>query len=292
MFKNLNQAIPAGGAIPLAAKPRPTAEQRAKVVTQALLGTGVIILTICGGIAYVLNSEMVRSQAQIAGLVSQEQNSTQITGRYQTTLQSYDDAATQLQSLESTLPQSQYIPTLLQQLQTLAQSTNLEVVSIKPGPLASDAPKAAAPTTPTDPSAPVVVKPAAPAYQTQSIQISVSGTYRQVMTFIYSLPNFPKILSLQGLTFTPRGSDPSAAPGAAAAEPTLDATLLINAYVFDPSTSAAAPQSAGSAPVGATPVNQTPDSATATRAAALPSSVSPGPAIGTVPQPPPSGLAK
>jgi hypothetical protein len=56
-----------------------------------------------------------------------------------------------------------------------------------------------------------------------SIDLTVDGSYAHIMQFIYDLPHFPKILSVQGLSLHP------------AQGKKIDARMTVTAYVFDPS---------------------------------------------------------
>jgi Tfp pilus assembly protein PilO len=249
MLKDLNQASPAIGALSFAAKPIPTAQQRSKSIMTILLLIAVVVFAIGAGIGYLLLSQIGEAQNKVLNLQAQEGTSLQIAKRYQTTLQSYDDTSSKLQFLETSVAPNQYIPTLLQQLQTLAQTTHLQVISIKPGPLASSVKKPAVVAVPAPTSAGAQATgtgptktPAAPPYDTQPFQLTVNGTFPQIMSFIYALPHFPKIMTLKTMTLSPKG-----ATGAAAktiVQPTLNATLAIDAYVFDSNA-----QTAASAPV-------------------------------------------
>jgi Tfp pilus assembly protein PilO len=233
MLQNLNQPVVAANGLPFITKPRPSANQRAKTLTLVLLGTAGLVLAVGGVAAFLLYSQIDRTQVLVSSLQVQEGDSDQIAKRYQTTLQSYNDAVNKLQTLDATLPPKQYIPTLLQQLQVLAQTTHLTVISVKPGMPSSETAKAVtpAPAAAAGPAAPTP-KASAPPYETQPIDIMVSGTYSQVMTFIYSLPTFPKVLALEGVTLSPKSATGSSGANAG---PLLTANLLINAYVFDES---------------------------------------------------------
>jgi Tfp pilus assembly protein PilO len=232
MFKNLNEASPTQNVLPSVIGGRPSAIQRAKSVTTTLFAVAGIVFAIGGGIAYLMYSQICQAQSRVADLQGQEGSSAQITKRYQTTLDNFNDTRSQLQYLEASVSQRQFVPTLVQQLETLAQKTNLQVTSIKPGPLASLAFKPAPPVqSATLGIAPA--KPAAPPYDTQPVVLEISGNYRQIMTFIYDLPHFPKILCLRGVTLSPKGMAPQAANGTIP-EPVLSANLSIDTYVFDP----------------------------------------------------------
>jgi len=243
MYKNLNPAVASGTGLTFDTRPRRSAAERSKTVTMVLLIIAALVFVVGSGIVYLLYTEIARVQLEVINLQAQAGTSAQITKRYNTTLLGYNDTVSQLQFLENSEPVQQYVPTLLQQLQTLAQATHLDVISVKPGELSSLTAKPATtasippPSTgSTSDSAPTQTtkKAAPPPYDIQPITLTVSGTYPEVMSFIYQMPHFPKILCLKGVQFTPKPNGP-AVPGAAPTEPSLSAVLQIDAYVFDPS---------------------------------------------------------
>jgi Tfp pilus assembly protein PilO len=258
MFKNLSQAVLAGGGRPLATPIRRTGNQRSRAVIQMLCGIAGLVLLIGAGICYLLMTSINHSEVRVANLQAEAGSSKQVTMRFASTQANYDDTASQLSFLESSVSQNQFVPTLLQQLQTLAESTNLQVQSVKPGILASmqakptASPAASAPAS-TAPAASntgpqlIAVKQSPPAYDTQPISLQVNGTYPEIMAFIYDLPKFPKILSLQSIALHP-AAGPATAKKDASIVPVVQATLLINAYVFDASSNTAAPVAATPAP--------------------------------------------
>jgi Tfp pilus assembly protein PilO len=246
MYKNLSASVAASNGTPFIIRPGQTALDRSKQMSMALLGTFGLIFAVGAGLAYLLFSQISRSETDVMNLQAQAGSSAQITKRYESTMQSYNDTVGKLSFLEASVAANQYVPTLLQQLQTLAQAAHLQVTSFKPGPLASTtvkpatanpAPAAGASGAAANPAKPAKV--AAPPYDTLPVQLTVTGTFREVMTFIYSLPRFPKILCLTGVSLTP-ASGPAPTGKLVSTEPNLTASLKINAYIFGPSNSAVA----------------------------------------------------
>ncbi|HET6385710.1 MAG TPA: type 4a pilus biogenesis protein PilO [Armatimonadota bacterium] len=110
----------------------------------------------------------------------------------------------QLAQLEGALPTKEYVPTLLTQLQALATSTHNTILSITPN-LAPPPPAAPPPSNvPTgNPTTGATAKtdskpaaPAAPPYDKYLVTMGVQGGYRDVMTFLLRLTQFPKIISV------------------------------------------------------------------------------------------------
>jgi hypothetical protein len=253
MFKNLNQTAVAANGLPFIAKPRLSINERSKTITTTLLGIAGAVFVIGAGIAYLLLNQISVAQTRVINLQAQAGSSAQIAHRYHSTVDDYNTTTAQLAFLEPPSDQNKYVPTLLQQLQVLAQTTGLQVLSVQPGAIEAPAAKAASGTssaavpgtssaTPAASAAPAASTTstkaaAAPSYQTLPVALQVSGTYRQIMKFVYALPKFPKILCLKRISLAPGGSQ-GAAPGkSTSSEPVLAASLSLEAYVFPVSAS-------------------------------------------------------
>ena len=62
------------------------------------------------------------------------------------------------------------------------------------------------------------------------VNLSVTGTYADTMTFLYDLTQFPKVISVEGAQFSPGGGS-AGRPGQAAA-PQVTTQLKLTAFVF------------------------------------------------------------
>ena len=230
MSKNLNFK----SSVTLIAKEGTSPIERARQFTKALALLAVAVLVVGGSGIFLLSTRIQNANKEAARREAEAGSSQQIASRYQTTLDTYDETAGQLQFLEASVTQKEFVPTLLQQLQGLGESTQLTVTSVRPGPIVS-----ATPTPPATPrleggsdSAPA--KKAAPLpYDIQPIAISATGTYPQLMRFVYSLPRFPKILSLQSVTLHPGAADKTDGVKAAKDATSITADIVLNAYVFN-----------------------------------------------------------
>lgn len=196
-------------------------------VTQVTLLFAIVILLAGGGGLYLLNNKIGDEQKVEAAKMAEVGSNRQIASRYQTALATFTQTESQLQYLEAPVPQKEYVPTLLEQLQSLAKSTDLIVDSVRPGAIVQamqDAPsaQAASSDSSSDSGAPPVKKQIPLAYSTMTVALQVDGTYAHVMRFIYDLPHFPKILSVQSISLHPDQGDQ------------VSATMNITAYVFDP----------------------------------------------------------
>src|SRR3569833_1692189 len=120
-----------------------------KQLVQVLVLTAVAILLVGGARIAVLNSQVGKKQLEADNLAAEVGSSEQVAQRYEMTRKSYDDTIDHLKYLETSVTTTSYVPTMLQQLQTLAQTTHLKVMSIRPGAIQTAAPAKPTSTTST-----------------------------------------------------------------------------------------------------------------------------------------------
>lgn len=143
----------------------------------------------------------------------------------------------QLAHLENALSTKDYVPTLLVQLQKLAADTHNQITSVKPIPAPPPPPppvntpaggttaNGAAPDSKAAADPKAAATPAEPAYDKYQVELSIQGTYQNVMTFLLKLTTFPKIVGVEKFQVT---SQPSKAgePGLVTANLTFTAYIL------------------------------------------------------------------
>lgn len=196
-------------------------------VTQVCLLMAIVILLAGGAGLYLLNNQIGDAQKREAAKEALVGSNKQIASRYDTALMGFNQSQSRLQYLEASLPQNEYVPTLIEQLQSLAKSTSLVVQEVRPSPITQA--MAAAPTAPaggsgdSDSGGSAAPRQVPLSYSTMNVDLTVDGTYAHIMRFIYDLPHFPKILSVQSITLHPDQNS------------LLSAKMTITAYVFDPS---------------------------------------------------------
>ena len=218
-----------------------TPTNSAKRQTMILLIFAIVLLLVGGGGISAIQSKQSAADAVVAKRQSEVGTSEEIARRYQATLDNYNQTIAQLRYVEPTIAKQAYVPTMVQQLQRLATSDHLKLVSVRPGSIVDPAPaagSAAASNTANDKE-----KKAPPApYKTMVVMISVEGTYKQIMAFVYHMTRFPKIVMIQSLTLSPRGSTPGLVN--VSKTPLLGAEISLQAYLFDDVPSSA-PATAG-----------------------------------------------
>ena len=218
-------------------------------VMQILLGVAGLALVVGGAIIALMNAQISDFRKTAADKEAKVGSNQLIAQRYQATLTTYNAISSRAQYLETSVSAKSYVPTLLQQLQGLAQQTHLTVNAVRPGPITVPAPPAK-PASTGDTAAGAATpapekKAPPPPYDTLGIDVDVTGSYANTVAFLYGLTRFPKIISVASAQLKP-GTTATAAPppGTAPAAPLVSTSLHLTAFVFHDD--AAAP--AGSAP--------------------------------------------
>jgi len=204
-----------------------------KQLVQVLIITAVAILLVGGALIGLLNAQVGKLQLEADNRQAQVGSSEQVAQRYDMTRRSYDDTIDHLKYLETSVTSTTYVPTMLQQIQTLAQTTHLQVTSIRPGAVQAAAPPKPSPTdtssTPSTDTTATAPAKKAPPYDTINISLEVTGTYRQTAAFLYDLTRFPKIVAVTSAALHPDSASPSQDP---LGSPNIHSTLTITAYLF------------------------------------------------------------
>jgi Tfp pilus assembly protein PilO len=98
--------------------------------------------------------------------------------------------------LETKLPAEKDLPALLVQLERLARSLALNLEAIRPGPLERPKPPSGGAAQP--PAAQV-----APTYLTLPINLTIRGTFEQVVRLATSLNDFPRMIAIRDIALNP-----------------------------------------------------------------------------------------
>ncbi len=185
------------------------------------------------GLIYFLNQDIRNEKLLDATKAAQVTTAEQVANQYDSTLSNYNSTLGQMRFLEKPGAQNAFIPTLLPQIQKLAQSYGCEVSSMTPGVLAS--PGAAPGATPAASAGDSkAAAPALSSYQTMTLSITLNGNYSSVMRFIYNLTRFPKIVTVKSLALHPGSSSNTSSPAQAASPSAVQGNLILQAYVYPP----------------------------------------------------------
>lgn len=190
-----------------------------KRLTQAFVAVAVLVFALGGSVLFLLQTRIHTLQKSARDKEAQVGSNEQVAQRYQATLEEYNQTLSHIQFLESSVSQKSYVPTLLQQLQRLAQANHLTVTAVRPAP--------AAPPPPAAPGE-AAKKKVVPPYDMLDIAVDVTGTYPDTATLLYSLTRFPKIISVASAQMRP-ASVPGRSP---LAVPVVTTNLHLTAFVF------------------------------------------------------------
>lgn len=140
----------------------------------------------------------------------------------------YTGLQTRLAILEPALPTYAYVPTLVRQLEWLANETHNKLDGIKPQP-SRQKPQAQKSESESQgkksgEEAPAVKEPSVP-YDSVDIDVELQGTYWSTIKFLESLQKFPKMIAVNEMVIRP-----SCTP-TMAASPDLKVQIAIKAVV-------------------------------------------------------------
>ncbi len=109
-----------------------------------------------------------------------------------------------IQAIEAKLPAAREIPTLLRQMQAVAQESGVKLVLLRPGALETPTTAPAGPAAPPAAGQPPAGQPAAqpPPYRLFRLELAFEGTYDTVLAFLRRLENFPRFIAVTQFTLT------------------------------------------------------------------------------------------
>jgi Tfp pilus assembly protein PilO len=207
----------------------------------ALLGIAVLCLIGLGGTLYHAKAEQLKQLQQdlTKGQTELEEMRTKVKQLPQLE-DHYQDLNARLAVLEPNLPNAAYIPTFLRQIEGLATGTKNQIILIRPKPAvkktaADKAVKVNDETgevtkedAPSDSSAAGAQKPEEPElpYDFVPIELKVQGTYWTVISFLSDLQQFPKMIAVNDISFSPNQADASSGKS-----PDLTASMELTAVV-------------------------------------------------------------
>jgi Tfp pilus assembly protein PilO len=222
-----------------------------------LLGA-VLVGTVAGGggLVYQQESQLGDVVKQLRDKEKQRDDSARIASRLADTELRYREDTDRLKFLESALPSVAYVPTLLKQIEQLCTDTHNVVRGVRPEAAvakpvrpavrrtdpeaqgSSDAPKPEEKPKPPDP------------YDRLTIQVSLTGGYKEYQEFLQRLTQFPKIVAVDRVQLRPRGdNDHKGGP------PQLDVDMQLTAFILKdappvpgPAATAAPPPSTAAMP--------------------------------------------
>lgn len=180
-------------------------------------------------------------EAQLNAKEKEVSESSKIARNLEESRLAFLDTRAQIRYLETSVSTQAYVPTLLEQLESLGKSVNLHVQGVRP-----QAPKAAPVTRrlnsgaqaaggnvegasqakPNAVAGAVQPKMEAKPYDELQIDITLKGRYMNAIDFLYKLTSFPKIIAVNSVEM--RSCATLDAPGS----PMLDVKVGVTAFIF------------------------------------------------------------
>lgn len=198
--------------------------------TKPLILFAVGVILIGGGFVYWQHSSKSSAQSRLAVLSERAREESEVKSELQYSRDLLTESQNKLQHLELNVPDVAYIPTLLTELENVGKAHNITIVGVRP---VLDPTQLAKDEEETESG-----------YQEIEIDITGRGSYRAILDLLNALEQFPKVVSVQTVTLTPRRQTESDVDNQ------LEAVVRLTAYVF-PETKQVAPE----APVAASPHN-------------------------------------
>ncbi len=192
----------------------------AKLLSLGLFG----LLLLSVGSTYLPFSFMQEVQREVAERQQQLERARQAPQQLRQLQQQYENAQRELRFLEQGVSQSAYIPTMLKQIEGLAQSLNLKIVAIRPQQNTQNNQTA---QNPSNQQSSGNQPPAKKAYEEQLIEINLQGKFWAMMSFLKQLDEFPKILAVQTLN-----AQAKVKPEEENTNPDLDIRMTVKAFIF------------------------------------------------------------
>lgn len=189
-----------------------------KKIGRPLLFIGLTVITVfAGGFASYLQMQNVDYyKVQVSDLKQQVRDQQGVDAQLEEITAKLTESQEKLNHLELGVPGRAYMPTLMKEIEVLGQKNVLTMTGVRPMPNKFPTP------APAEGAA-----PSRKAYEEQYIEVKGTGNYMKVLAFLSELENFPKIVSVQSVTLSPRrdskeGADPSK----------LEITIELKAFLF------------------------------------------------------------
>jgi len=208
-------------------------------IVYALLGIAVLCLIgLAGSLYHAKAAELKQLQQTLASKQAEITETKAKLGKLPELEQQYQDLRARLAVLEPGLPTAAYIPTFLRQIEGLATGTSNDIQLIRPKPAVKSSPAKSAVKIndetgevlrekkgATSAEATETNEPKLP-YDFVPIELRLQGTYWTVINFLSELQQFPKMIAVNDISFTPSQSGPEAGRS-----PNLTASMELTAVV-------------------------------------------------------------
>lgn len=181
-----------------------------------MLLTGVAII---GGIALCMfqYSSLQNTKEAVAKLKHDALDQTSLEMQLKDSESKLQQCSAQLNHLEKGVPELDYVPTMLKELESIGKENGLDVLGVKPVPPPAKDPNHPKPEDKKQ-------------YTALDIEVTCRGDYSAVRRFARALQSFPKIVAARTISMTPKQDLKVANAG----PPNLDITIDLRSYLFPP----------------------------------------------------------
>ena len=182
------------------------------------------ILTVLAGsaLSYMQFSAYSEVSADVEKLKQNAKDPAEVQTELDQAIVRLNETRSKLTHLEQSVPEMEYIPTMLKELEKLGKECGIDVTGVRPIP--RQAAKA-----PVKNENGEVTKVARKPYIELDIEVKGRGHYGSVMKFIHGLTVFPKIVAARTVSLQPKNDSKQIAAGTA---PKLDVTIELRSYLF------------------------------------------------------------
>ena len=179
----------------------------------------VVTLLAGSGLGYMQFNALSSVRANVEELKKTAKDPSEVQMDLDAVVAKLNDTRAKLTHLEAGVPEMEYVPTMLKELEKLGKQCGIEVTGVRPIPVQ------AKPVVKAENSE--SVKAARKPYNELEIEVKGRGSYGSVMRFINGLTVFPKIVAARMVSMQPKIDAKNAG-----AVPKLDVTISLRSYLF------------------------------------------------------------
>lgn len=182
----------------------------------------ILTVLVGSGLSYVQYSAYSEVSTDVERLAKEAKDPADVQKELDAAVAKLNETRSKLTHLEQSVLETEYVPTMLKELERLGKECGIDVTGVRPIPRQA----VKAPVKGEDGE---VSKQARKPYNELDIEVKGRGNYGAVMKFIHGLTVFPKIVAARTVSLQPKNENKPLAPGQA---PKLDVTIELRSYLF------------------------------------------------------------
>jgi Tfp pilus assembly protein PilO len=172
------------------------------------------------GLSVVQYSALQDTEQRVAKLRKDALDQSELENQLKGSLTKVQQCSASLNHLEKGVPELDYVPTMLKELENIGTQSGLQVLGVRPVPK-----NESGAVKPADSEK----KKAHKQYTELDIEVTCRGNYHAVKNFVQALQAFPKIVAARTINLTPK-TEGKKEPG----PPKLEVTISLRSYLFPP----------------------------------------------------------